>query len=1792
MGAFRQQCFVPSINDTFVVLDEELLCPISTSTDIEAVCGNPSAICSQRNPGTLVLNENPGNGYIGFDNIFLSFLTILCSMSLEGWVDTMKMAWTTKGYIAVPYFLLIVILGSLFAINLVSAVIYEAYMNNIADGSQTGYNSLPQELLDYDEENRRLADLRKEAGRVHYENPMRWCLDSPPPSKQGTNPLYYYYSLAREHCYALAENDTFGTFITTSIVVNTFFMSLEYHGASDEWNNMLSVANLFFTIEFSVEMVVKFIGYGVRNYFSDRYNAFDFLIVLFSWLEVSILSGGGYSSLRTFRLLRVLRTLKLAKSWHSLNQLILTVIRSIPGLANFGVILFLFLFIYSLIGMQFYGGKFTEENGFEDVPRANFDSLFIAFVTVFQVTSGENWNDVLYDCMKVNGATGAIYASSMFCFGHYIVLNLFLAILLDNFKQTSRKHLAEEDGGGVEESNFYDEMEKHNDALEGINSFFKILKLFLLPLWKALTCSRDKLKDTLKDVISTGSGDGSGESTSPTNGGAKIVDETDVEIEMTEKGKARRKSSSSSSPRKKSGELASAAVDKIYFNTFFYFSEDTAFSKTHPGLDMMTTGVKDRIKELEAKESRPQSRSFALSGTWSTSPSSNSVSSVRFSPSAAARNLPSLRAFDGPSKTRLRSKTTNTLDSAKHLALNDEELLEEFNIVKDLVEMIRLNVDIRLRRRKSKSFLDSFKGEDLSFFLVEEGVVKDQEEAKNMCQRMLEIGFIDLCEKNKSKKYSKKKNGSLPDQSEDVRGSELSEYSDVFLGSPKTHDEEEECGKSMFGFDVNFKFEPSNTLYRIGDITPSLVLVMSDQNNADLRKNKRMQTEKRVKTEEILRSGSVSLCMLKEDHPARALAANIVTTPAFERLILSLIAISSVLLALDEPHVKEDSDLGKFLFKADIAMTTLFIIEMSLKIVAMGFFLGKSAYLKNGWNVLDFVIVIVSVMGIILKGVVDLAFLKSLRAMRGLRPLRMVSRFPGMKMVVNAIFIALPACVNVLMVVMMCFLVFAIMGSTFFSGLFYYCNGDGDVDKYGLDKVDCHGTFMDENGENRTRIWDLYPSNFDNVGTAITTLFELSSLEMWPDIMNMGRDVTEVDKHPVVDASLGNSLFFVFFIFLGSFFVINLFVGVVINKFSEVKEANNGASLFLSDEQQKWVKMQKEIMKSKVKTPLKPMEGKIRRKAFYIVEDKRFDHLIMTIILLSIVTMACSYFDPQIENYDKTLEAFDYVWSSVFVIEMLLKMFGLGLKQYFRKHWNKFDFFIVMGSIVDFIVTNSVNQNEEDGGIDIKTFRVLRVARMVKLIKHNRGLANIFGALILSIPSLGNVGSILFLNIYVYAVMGMNLFAEVTVESGCGVHDCQMIDERSNFSTFGSSLLTLFRTVTGESWNGIMHDLKSAGFTVATPFFVSFVIMGSFIMLNLFVAVILENYVDAQNQDREAVASATLTKEFAKVWAELDPDKDYFIESFKLVYLLYNIDPPLGLRGMDHRVGRWSDELLLTVDKKERRNGSNGKEVPPETKLQKLKSRRADLAFTKRRSSLFRFKGKIHVIEYIRSVGIKRDEKGMCFYLDVLNALSKQAFQSHQKTTKMPSLLNQSTKGSSRDLVGSMDGKTKTVELKVDQLDAVNNELMSGMPEELRQKMSEMSSKTVLCDLTEEYNAASLIQCRYRGKKKRREFFNWCVKEGKWTRRLEHLFAVTLHCWTDEVNLCRHLSSVSFNNRGTFDDDGVFEEFKESAEEREVEENRKLRESIGSLSRGNSTKFNFHVGVMKFTETASSKSLQ
>lgn len=143
------------------------------------------------------------------------------------------------------------------------------------------------------------------------------------------------------------------------------------------------------------------------------------------------------------------------------------------------------------------------------------------------------------------------------------------------------------------------------------------------------------------------------------------------------------------------------------------------------------------------------------------------------------------------------------------------------------------------------------------------------------------------------------------------------------------------------------------------------------------------------------------------------------------------IILSSVSMAIETPFQSEL--LTNILFYTDLAFIVIFAVETTLKILAFGLILDRYAYLKDGWNILDFIVVCVSIPSVLLSGI-DLKWVRSFRALRVLRPLRVISRIPELRIVVNSLFSSLPGLGHVLLVSTLFWCIFGILGIQLFSG--------------------------------------------------------------------------------------------------------------------------------------------------------------------------------------------------------------------------------------------------------------------------------------------------------------------------------------------------------------------------------------------------------------------------------------------------------------------------------------------------------------------------------------------------------------------------------------------------------------------------------------------------------------------------------------------------------------------------------------------------------------------------------------
>ena len=188
--------------------------------------------------------------------------------------------------------------------------------------------------------------------------------------------------------------------------------------------------NLVFTIIFCIEMGLKLIGLGPLGYLNDAMNYLDGIIVILSIVEITIFNAGGnnaisaFRSVRIFRTFRVLRVARLLRALKSMHQIISVIGRSLSSFTYLAVLLLLFMFIYALLGIQLFGT-------IQSIPY--FSNFLSAFVSAFQVMTLENWQEILYATAPKAGSLSTLYFVSWIFIGNFILLNLFLAILLDSF---------------------------------------------------------------------------------------------------------------------------------------------------------------------------------------------------------------------------------------------------------------------------------------------------------------------------------------------------------------------------------------------------------------------------------------------------------------------------------------------------------------------------------------------------------------------------------------------------------------------------------------------------------------------------------------------------------------------------------------------------------------------------------------------------------------------------------------------------------------------------------------------------------------------------------------------------------------------------------------------------------------------------------------------------------------------------------------------------------------------------------------------------------------------------------------------------------------------------------------------------------------------------------------------------------------------------------------------------------------------------------------------------------------
>nr|XP_022910562.1 sodium channel protein para-like [Onthophagus taurus] len=588
----------------------------------------------------------------------------------------------------------------------------------------------------------------------------------------------------------------------------------------------------------------------------------------------------------------------------------------------------------------------------------------------------------------------------------------------------------------------------------------------------------------------------------------------------------------------------------------------------------------------------------------------------------------------------------------------------------------------------------------------------------------------------------------------------------------------------------------------------------------------------------------------------------------FEIFITTIILISCLTLTLEDIKLSQRPVLQIVLFYIHTIIAAIFVIEMLMKWLGV----GLKNYFTNPWCWVDFIVVIVSLINFIATlcgGGVQ--FVKLIRLFRALYPLRAISQIKRIKVVVTTLIQTLPSIFSVLLVCLIFWLIFAIMGVQLFAGKYFKC-----VDEY--ETTFNYEIIPDYNAcitQNYT--WVNSRMNFDHVGNAYLSLFQVATFKGWIQIMNDAIDSRELFKQPIRETNIYMYLYFIFFILFGKFLTMNLFIGVLINNYNQAKTP---LDKFMTDKQKKYYNDSK-IMGFRKPAKVIPAPTWGPQKAFFkIVTNKKFDMVILILIVLNMLTMSIDHYQ-QNETYAQILDYLNIIFIIIFTIECIIKLFALR-HHYFKDSWNVFDFVVVVLSILGLVLTDII----EKYFVSPTLLRIIRIIKLDRLrfLNGTKGIRFLLSILTMSFPALFNIFLVLFLIMFIFAIFGMSFFMHVN-----GLNDVY------NFQTFGQSMILLFQLCTSAGWDGILNDITNEEeyTTIAVIFLLSYLLISFLIVINICVVIIMENFSQTKN-DLEILTDKDYDMYF-EIWQQFDPNATCYIRHDQLSDFLDALEAPLRI---------------------------------------------------------------------------------------------------------------------------------------------------------------------------------------------------------------------------------------------------------------------------------------------------------
>ena len=1439
-----------------------------------------------------VAGANPQYGEQSFDDFGRALMSVFQSMTTEGWFELSSRLRSTYGSDAavIIFFLALIGLCSYWILSISAAIVVGSFKKF---HNRHERNSVIDALVQ-----RKLLSKREAKFSIGHADDIPEVREARSSAYDALCKYVFAAFPAPPGCLVhglrlIVDNPLYSALTAVAVIANSIMLAFGDVNISDVAAADIEYANFAFTSLFLIDILLRLGATGASIFFASPFNALDAGVIFVSVLDIilQISSDAGHSSsvsvLRTFRILRVLT---LTKRWPAFATLLASIGDLFSDFIAASSVLAFLVVTFAVFGLSFIGPYYDDalrSGVIKELPAGNFADFGSAIVTTFWVLTGEHWEDVVYPHMAICGGAAGVFFVALLFFGNYIFLNIILAIVLRGLETAERR--TADAAALADESAFTDSRRGSQSSVE---SFFINARVRIVALLHAAGAEcRDRCPGNCRvcghcgaDVDDFGAVKTHDFSSarraqrifarSLQNGASQLI--------LTTLRADASKSVSNPLGATAAGDSTAVAIvsRREEGELSFAFTSELGLRATAEALRAGYASLRDALVAFE--------KWTLFSKASYTATNENAASQV----GASKRGATAAPLSAAAAATRVDIITLSEADFCRPAGAIVTVPANTFTIAGIVARpALRIRVFENATRVAPMA-----RTEDQSII------------SRRQHLRALHIGLSN---------YTR-------DRRQWWDGPDAARSRDAG-----------HVGDSLFATRAN-PLAPLKKSHIELEATLAGVTREAIETSTDTKYSLATSSSRHY-----------SCGFISKDDPVRRWLNSVLAHPVTEGLLIALILWSSINLALDEPRIADCGTLplsdprscrvlSRYLDISDITITTIFTIEMAAKMLVQGVIFAPTAYLRDPWCVLDGLCVLVSLLSFILDNAglsgSPLKSLRALRTLRALRPLRVISRFESLRLVAGAIAATIPTFLRLIPIVVLIMFIVAVIGMQTFKGVLASCN---DTDPAFASSAMCTGTFLlrgnscallpletDEaacrassQGVPFARVWSSTPYNWDTFSDAMWIVgSSISTGEGWP-----------LRMHELMRATGGGPaapIFFIACILLLPWFIIKFLTAAVVDAYVRTQVHGHGQAL-LVPAQQRWISALREVLRLRPRHRVAAAEGGSSacggRAALIVVRDGACFFILRAPTLLAqfIVLAVMSARRTRAEVH--SLNVCTHVFTAVFVVDVAVIVWGLGARAAFATGWFPFHATCVFLRVL-YIALEQASFNADARGASRESALALAAwivslavpVHLLCALEMMSSLRVTVSRLFRTFYTFINVVALLGLCCYFFAVIGMNTFSGVRA----GGATTGALDDVTNFNSFGSSLWTLIRCLTGEQFNDIALDLgvappycnpdSSCGQgDVAKGVLGIFEFFSNTVLVKMLFAAVFVIFATVRDGDDTNDAAGLLTTDtadaFLNAWSHADPNATGLIAKGDLSRVLQHVPALTQRRRRDKR---------------------------------------------------------------------------------------------------------------------------------------------------------------------------------------------------------------------------------------------------------------------------------------------------